>query len=71
MTGTRSGKKSAGRRVGGRTGETFSGKDSEAAAAIRLDLPVPWSPAMTTRTLVRVPEVVEYPTKPPAIFLNV
>jgi hypothetical protein len=41
VTGTRSEKKSAGRRVGWRTGGTFSGNDSEEAAAIRLDFPVP------------------------------
>jgi hypothetical protein len=66
VTGTRSVKKSAGRRVGGRTGGTFSGNDSAAAAAIRLDFPVPRSPATTTRTLVRPPELLECPTEPPA-----
>lgn len=68
VTGMRSGKKSAGRRVGGRTRGTFSGKDSEAAEAMRLDLPVPRSPATTTRTTERLTELLAFPTEPPAIF---
>lgn len=43
--------------MGGSTGGTSSGKDSDAAAAMRLDLPVARSPTTTTRTLVRPPEV--------------
>lgn len=66
VTGTKSGKKSAGSRVGGSTGGTFSGNDSEAAVTIKLDFPVPRSPATTTRTPDRPPEV-EYPAKPPDI----
>lgn len=50
VMGTRSGKKSAGRRVGGITRGTLSGKDSVAAAAIKLDFPVKRSPATTTLT---------------------
>lgn len=43
--------------MGGRTGGTFTGKDSEAAAAIRLDFPVARSPTTTTRTLLRMEEL--------------
>lgn len=50
---TLSGKKSAGKLVGGSTGGTASGNDSDAMAAIRLDFPVPRSPATTTRTPLR------------------
>lgn len=66
VIGTRSGKKSIGRRVGGRTGGTFSGKASLATEATKLDLPVPWSPAMTTRTPLRTPET-EFLVELPAI----
>lgn len=51
VIGTRSGNMSEGRRVGGRTGGTFSGKISEATVTIRLDFPVPGSPTTTMRTL--------------------
>lgn len=40
--------------MGGRTGGTSGRKDSAAAAAMRLDLPVPRSPMTAIRTLVRV-----------------
>lgn len=39
--------------MGGSTGGTVSGNESDAIAAIRLDLPVPRSPATTTRTPLR------------------
>lgn len=41
--------------MGGSTEGTLSGNDSVAAAAIKLDFPVPRSPATTIRTLVRTP----------------
>lgn len=63
VRGTKSGKKSVGRRVGESTGGTFSGNDSVAAATIKLDFPVPRSPATTTRTPVRPPEL-KFPAKP-------
>lgn len=44
--------------MGGSTGGTASGKDSEAAAAIKLDLPVPRSPTTATRTPERPGTVV-------------
>lgn len=50
VTGTPSGKNSKGRLVSGRTGGTLGGKESEAAATIKLDLPVPLSPTTTIRT---------------------
>lgn len=52
--------------MGGRTGGTSGRKDSAAAAAMRLDLPVPRSPMTAIRTLVRVPEVAP----PPGIDLT-
>lgn len=55
VRGTRSLYKSAGRRVGGSTGGAFRSKASVATAEIKVDLPVPRSPAMTTRTPVRFP----------------
>lgn len=70
VTGTRSGKKSAGRRVVGSTGATLSGNESVAAAAIKLDFPVARSPAMTTRMPVRRPEL-EYPAETPGIETKV
>lgn len=45
--------------MGGRTGWTWMGKLSEAAAAMRLDLPVARSPTTTTRMLVREEEAEE------------
>ena len=66
VRGTKSGKKSAGRRVGESTGGTFSGNDSVAAVTIKLDFPVPRSPATTTRTPLRPPEL-KFPAKPPNI----
>lgn len=53
--GTCSGKKLSGSLVGGRTGGTFTGKLSAAAVIIKLDFPVPRSPATTIRTVVRPP----------------
>lgn len=50
VTGTPSGKNSKGRLVSGSTGGTLGGKESEAAATIKLDLPVPLSPTTTIRT---------------------
>lgn len=50
--GTRSGKKSSGSLVGGNTGGTFAGKFSAATVTIKLDLPLPRSPATTIRTPV-------------------
>ena len=41
--------------MGGSTEGTLSGNDSVAAAAIKLDFPVPRSPATTIRTLGRTP----------------
>ena len=52
MTGTRSGNISSGNLVGGRVGGTLVGKASAAAVTIRLDFPVPRSPATTIRTAV-------------------
>ena len=62
VIGTRSGKKSAGRRVGGSTGDRFSGKDSVAAAAIKLDFPVPRSPTTTILMPVFPPAAAEFPS---------
>lgn len=53
VIGTRSGYRSSGSLVGGNTGGTFTGKFSAAAVIMRLDFPVPWSPATTIRTPVR------------------
>lgn len=53
VMGTRSGKKSSGSLVGGNTGGTFAAKFSAAAVTIKLDFPVPLSPATTIRTPVR------------------
>lgn len=39
--------------VGGKTGATLGRKFSVEAVLMRLDLPVPWSPATTIRTPVR------------------
>jgi hypothetical protein len=52
VMGTRSGKISLGSLVGGNTGGTFFGNFSAAAVAIRLDFPVPLSPATTIRNPV-------------------
>lgn len=52
---TRSGNISSGRREGGKTGETLVGKFSETAVRIKLDLPVPWSPATTIRISFLLP----------------
>jgi len=49
VMGTRSGNMSSGKRDGGNTGGTFVGKVSDTAVTIKLDLPVPRSPAMTIR----------------------
>lgn len=53
VMGTRSGYRSSGNLVGGNTGGEVTGKFSAAAVIIRLDFPVPWSPATTIRTPVR------------------
>lgn len=53
VMGTLSGYKSTGKRVGGSRGGTASWKESDAAAAMRLDFPVPRSPTTTTRTPAR------------------
>ena len=58
VMGTRSGQKSSGNLVGGNTGATLAGKFSAAAVTIKLDFPVPRSPATTIRTPVRFPEFV-------------
>lgn len=50
VTGTPSGKNSKGNLVSGRTGGTLGGKESVAAATIKLDFPVPLSPTTTIRT---------------------
>lgn len=63
VTGTRSGNISSGNLVGGNTGGTFAGKASAAAVIIKLDLPVPRSPATTIRT----PFVELAADAPPAI----
>lgn len=55
VIGTRSGNMSEGRRVGGRTGGTFSGNISAATVTIRLDFPVPRSPMTAMRTLEGTP----------------
>lgn len=52
---------SAGKVVGGKTGGTLAGKVSAAAVTIKLDFPVPLSPATTIRT------ALELPLAPPAI----
>lgn len=47
--------------MGGSTGGTESGKDSEAMAAMRVDFPVPSSPTTAILTPLR-PQKVERPT---------
>jgi hypothetical protein len=54
VMGTRSGKISSGSLVRGNTGGIFFGMFLDAAATIRLDFPVPWSPVTTIRTPVLV-----------------
>lgn len=56
VVGTRSGQKSSGSLVGGNTGGTFTGKLSAAAVTIKLDFPVPRSPAITIRTPLLPPD---------------
>lgn len=67
VIGIYSGYASAGRVVGGRTRGTLSGKVSEATAEIRLDFPVPLSPATATRRLLRPPED-DFPPNPPSMI---
>jgi len=53
MRGTESGYRLWGKRVGGSTGGTDSGKDSDAIAATSVDFPVPPSPTTATLTTLR------------------
>lgn len=46
---------SGGKLVGGNTGGTLAGKESAAAVTIKLDFPVPLSPATTMRTRLKPP----------------
>lgn len=50
VTGILSGKNSIGNLVSGKTGGALGGKQSVAAATIKLDFPVPLSPTTTIRT---------------------
>lgn len=53
VRGRESGNELCGRRVGGSTEGTVSGKESDAMAAMRVDLPVAPSPATAIRTSLR------------------
>lgn len=64
VTGIPSGKNSEGSLVSGKTGGTLGGKESVAAATIKLDFPVPLSP--TTRILTDLSDPGQSTT--PAIF---
>lgn len=55
VIGTFSGYISSGNLVGGNTGGTLVGKVSAAAVTIKLDFPVPRSPATTMRTPFELP----------------
>lgn len=48
--------------MGGSTGGTDSGKDSDAIAATSVDFPVPPSPTMATLTTLRSPPALKGPT---------
>lgn len=54
--------------MGGRTRGTLSGNVSEATAEIRLDFPVPLSPATATRRLLRPPPEDDFPPNPPSMI---
>jgi len=53
VRGTESGYRLWGKRVGGNTGGTDLGKDSDAIAATSVDFPVPPSPATAILTTLR------------------
>lgn len=61
VRGTESGKRLRGKRVGGSTGGTDLGKDSDAIAAMSVDFPVAPSPTTAILTSLR-PPALEGPT---------